>query len=188
MIDLDEQPLFDEFLTDQAREILRRRTASLARTEEDVAADDTVGLLLFRLSEEWYAARIEHVREIYNDYVVTPIPRAPDYILGVITVRGEIVSVTDIATLMRVGSRSRELDDAEVIPSAIVVALGEVVSAIVVDEIGDIIDVPAGSLEPPLSSLDKSQAEYVQNSVFTDGRLIGIVDFARVLEPIGESS
>lgn len=167
-------------------EVLRRRAESLAQAGEEAVAVETLGLLLFRLGEEWYAVTIDRVREIYNEYEVTRIPRVPDFILGVINVRGEIISVTDIATLMRVPSRT-EIDMGGLLPSGIIVSNGECVSAIVVDEIGDIIDVPRDSIEPPLSTLDKAQGEYIAGSVYVDGRLIGVVNLEKALEPIGEN-
>jgi purine-binding chemotaxis protein CheW len=175
------------FHADQDRAILRRRAESLAQAGEETIAIETVGLLLFRLGEEWYAVPIERVREIYNEYAVTRVPRVPDFVLGVVNVRGEIVSVTDIATLMRVPSRT-EIDLSDERPPAIIVANDTCSSAIVVDEIGDIVDVPRDSIEPPLSTLDKSQVEYIAGSVFIEGRLIGIVNLEKALEPVGENT
>ncbi|MDP2299189.1 MAG: chemotaxis protein CheW [Coriobacteriia bacterium] len=175
------------FHADEDRAILRRRAESLAQAGEEAIAIETVGLLLFRLGEEWYAVPIERVREIYNEYAVTRVPRVPDFVLGVVNVRGEIVSVTDIATLMRVPSRT-VIDLGDEKPPAIIVANDTCSSAIVVDEIGDIVDVPKGSVEPPLSTLDKSQVEYIAGSVFIEGRLIGIVNLEKALEPVGENT
>lgn len=174
-------------MNDKSREVLKARAESLAQAENEDVAVQTTGLLLFRLGEEWYAVPIEGVREIYNDYTVTRIPRVPDFILGVINVRGEIVSVTNLGEMMRVPSRT-ELDADELLPSAIIVATEECVTAIVVDEIGDIVDVPTDSIEPPLSTLDKAQAEFVSGSVYVEGQLIGIVNLNKVLEPIGETA
>jgi purine-binding chemotaxis protein CheW len=179
--------LLDQLHASQTREILHRRAESLAQAGEEANEAETVGILLFRLGEEWYAVPIDHVREIYNEYVVTRIPRVPDFILGVINVRGEIISVTDIATLMRVPSRG-EIDLSAELLSAIIVSSEECASAIVVDEIGDIIDVARDSIEPPLSTIDKSQGEYIAGSVYVDGRLIGIVNLDKALEPVGENS
>ncbi|MDY0340149.1 MAG: chemotaxis protein CheW [Coriobacteriia bacterium] len=170
----------------QSNEILRSRAVSLAQTPDDEISAESVGLLKFRLGQEWYAVSIAAVREIYNEYVITRIPRVPDYILGVINVRGEIVSVTDLAALIRVPSRT-VLDVDGDLPSAIIVANEVCVSALVVDEIGDIIDVASVAVEPPLSTLDKAQAEYMSNSVFVDNLLIGVVNVDKILEPIGES-
>ncbi|GAB4282865.1 MAG: chemotaxis protein CheW [Coriobacteriia bacterium] len=167
-----------------AAEVLRERAESLAQVSEEEAALDLQAMLLFRLGEEWYAFLIEQVLEIYNEYRIAPIPRVPEFILGVINIRGEIVSVTDIARLMRVSSSE---SDARGEQSAIVVTNDTCTSAVVVDEIGDIIEVPAGSIEPPLAVVDKSQSEWVSGSVYVEGRLIGIINLDKVLEPIGEN-
>ncbi|MHB1324122.1 MAG: chemotaxis protein CheW [Coriobacteriia bacterium] len=171
----------------QVAEVLRRRAESLAQIQDEETSRDTRSLLLFRLGEEWYAFPIEGVREIYNDYVITRIPRVPDHILGVVNVRGEIVSVTDLGTMMRVPSRTQRGPDEE-LPSAIIVANDRCVTAIVIDEIGDIVEVPRESVEPSLSTLDKTQADYVAGSVYIEGRLIGIVNLDKVLEPIGDNA
>lgn len=176
----------DDLKHEKAREVLKARADSLSQAQDDEVTVETVGLLLFRLGEEWYAVPIEGVREIYNEYSVTRIPRVPDFILGVINVRGEIVSVTNLGEMMRVPSRT-DLDTSELLPSAIIVATDECVTAIVVDEIGDIVDVPRDSVEPPLSTLDKAQAEFVSGSVYVDNQLVGIVNLEKVLEPIGET-
>lgn len=171
----------------QVNDVLKRRAESLSQAQEEAVSAETRGLLLFRLGEEWYAFPIEGVREIYNEYTVTRIPRVPEFILGVVNVRGEIVSVTDLGTMIRVPSRTH-LDIASELPSAIIVAEDGCVTAVVVDEIGDIVEVAQDAVEPALSTLDKSQAEFVAGSVYIDERLVGIVNLEKVLEPIGENA
>lgn len=168
-------------------DVLRRRAESLAQTQGEEATREARSLLLFRLGEEWYAFPVEGVREIYTDYVVTRIPRVPEFILGVVNVRGEIVSVTDLGTMMRVPSRTQHEPD-EMLPSAIIVADESCVTAVVVDEIGDIAEVPFDAVEPALSTLDKTQAEFVAGSIYIEERLIGIVNLGKVLEPIGDTA
>lgn len=184
MSELDQAPQNDQY-AEQMSEVLRRRAASLAQTQTEASTTESIGLLLFRLGEEWYAVGIGGVREIYNDYEVTRIPRVPDYIFGVFNVRGEIISVTDLGALMRVPNREVQVDDE--LPSAIIISNEECVTAIIVDEIGDIVDAAAGSIEPPLSTLDKAQAEYVSGSIYVDSRLVGIVNLDKILEPIGDA-
>jgi purine-binding chemotaxis protein CheW len=168
------------------QEVLRQRAESLAHVQAEEVTADARSLVLFRLGEEWYAFPIEGVREIFNEYAVTRIPRVPAFIFGVINVRGEIVSVTNLGEMMRVPSRM-ELEIDGMLPSTIIVATDTCVTAIVVDEIGDIVDVPVESIEPPLSTLDKIQAEFVSGSVYVANTLIGIVNLEKVLEPIGET-
>lgn len=170
---------------EQIQKILRERAASLAQAESEEQAVETRGLLLFLVGEETYAVDVEHVREIVNGFTVTRIPCVPSHVLGVINVRGEIVSVVDLAAVLGSAS-SRALEQEE--SSGIIVRFDEVTAMLVVDEIGDIIDVPTASIEPPLSSLDRAHAEMVSGSVYRDGRLIAIVNLARILQPVGESA
>ncbi len=168
-------------LTRVAEEILRRRAESLAAEAVEESAEDRMPLLLFRLGEEWYAVKVSDVREIYQEYAVTSIPCVPGFILGVVNIRGEIISVTDVAVLMGLDGDG-ESDDEEA--SAIVIQNEEATTAMVVDEIGDIVEVPVDGVEPPLSIIDKAQAEYVAGSVYIDGRLIGLFNTATILTPI----
>lgn len=171
-------------LNHTAEEVLAQRAASLAQEAVDENAGDQIALLLFRLGVEWYAVRVGDVREIYQEYEVTPVPCVPDFIQGVVNIRGEILSVTDLAKIMGLGSAPTE----GVQPPAIVVNSSDVATAMVVDEIGDIIELPRGGLEAPVSIIDRSQAEFVSGSAYVDGTLIGVVNVDRVLEPVGGSS
>jgi len=163
---------------------LKERAVALAQRDDQETVDDLVSLLLFRLGDEWYAFPIDGVREIYNEYRVTRIPRVPGHILGVINVRGEIVSVTDLGTLIRVPGRA-PFSLGDVLPSAIMVECDEHVTAAVVDEIGDIVGIPAVRIESAVSTLDKAQAEFVSGTVYLDDRLVAILNLEKLVEPIG---
>ncbi len=171
-------------LNQTAEEVLSQRAASLAQEAVDENAGDRVALLLFRVGVEWYAVGVEDVREIYQEYEVTPVPCVPDFIQGVVNIRGEILSVTDLAKIMGLGTAGVEGQQ----PPAIVVNNHDVATAMVVDEIGDIIELPQGGLEAPVSIIDRSQAEFVSGSVYVEGTLVGVVNVDRVLEPVGGSS
>jgi purine-binding chemotaxis protein CheW len=162
-------------------EILKRRADSLAQEETDEQVSNQLALLLFRIGAEWYAVRVSDVREIFQEYSVTPIPCVPQFILGVINIRGEILSVTDCAAMMGMGAIDMSGD---VVPPAIVVADEETVTALVVDEIGDIQDVPIDSVEPPISIIDRAQAQFIAGSVHVGDSMVGLISLDKVLEPV----
>lgn len=172
-------------LTETNEEILERRAASLSLQEAQEESTDRISLLLFRIGEEWYAVGVDCVREIFQEYELTSIPCVPDFILGVVNVRGEILSVTDPARIMRIGTIEGQ-EGAK--PPAIVIANDDVATALVVDEIGDITDVPSGSIEPPVSIIDRSQSEFIEGSVYVAQNMVGLLKVSRILEPIGSSS
>lgn len=168
-------------IAETAEEILARRAESLALETAEEEVTDRLSLLLFRIADEWYAVRVSDVREIFQEYELTQIPCVPNYILGVVNVRGEILSVTDSARIMGIGSIGTTEG---VAPPAIVVTNEEVVTALVVDEIGDIAEVPNGTIEPPISIIDRAQAEFVAGSVYIDGSMVGLVSIERMLAPV----
>jgi len=169
-------------LSESHQAILDRRAHSLALEAVEDHAADQLSLLLFRLGEEWYCVRLAAVREIFQEYEITTIPCVPGYILGVVNVRGEILSVTDPARIMGIGQVTAP--DGVITP-AIVVAEGDFATALVVEEVGDITEVAFEALEPPVSIIDRSQAEFIEGSVYIDGTMVGLIDVERVLEPIG---
>jgi purine-binding chemotaxis protein CheW len=166
-------------------QILARRAHSLALEAIETEITHRLSLLLFRIGEEWYAVRLAAVREIFQEYDITQIPCVPTFILGVVNVRGEILSVTDPARIMGIG---QVVPVDGVMPPAVVVADGEVTTALVVEEIGDITEVADDALEPPVSIIDRSQAEFIEGSVFVDGTMVGLINVERILEPIGSVS
>lgn len=168
-------------IADKAEEILQRRADSLARETQEEEASHRLALLLFRLNEEWYAVRVSDVREIFQEYEITNIPCVPNSVLGVVNVRGEILSVSDPARLMHIGSVDMA---AEVLPPAIVVSSGDVVTALVVDEIGDISEVPNDAIEPAISIIDRAQAEFISGSIHIEGQMVGLISIERMLEPV----
>ncbi len=168
-------------LAETAQEVLARRADSLARETLDEESSHRIALLLFRIGVEWYTVRVSDVREIFQEYEITTVPGVPDFILGVTNVRGEILSITDPARLMRLGNVETV---GAVPPPAIVVTDSVVATALVVDEIGDIAEVASDSIEPPVSIIDRAQAEYVAGSVFIEGSMVGLLNIARILQPV----
>lgn len=167
-------------LAHAAEQILQERAASLANESFEEEVSDRISLLLFRIGEEWYSTRVSDVREIFQEYVLTPVPGVPDYILGVVNVRGEILSVTDPAKLMRIG----QIEMGDIEPPAIVISAGDVVTALVVDEIGDITEVPHNGVEPAVSTIDRHQADYIAGSVHVGESMVGLINIDKILEPV----
>lgn len=165
-------------------DILRQRADSLAAEQAETADEKREDVLLFSLGEESYGVRIGQVREIYNEYAITPIPCVPDFIVGVINIRGEIVSVTDLSKLMGAGGAAATASEGEQ-PLVIVVAEGPVCTALMVDAIGAIVQIASGAVEPPLAVADKVQSDYVSGEFYAGGQLVALVSIGRILTPVG---
>lgn len=164
---------------DAAEEILRRRAVALARKQEADVVRDCEALLVFTVGQSWYAVRTDAVREIVQDPLVASVPCVPEHILGVTSVRGEIVSVTDAASLIGIGGAARTPGRV-----ALVLENAECATAFVVDDVGGIVEVPMTSFEPSLPTMGKAQAEFVGSTVFLGERLVSVLSTDRILQPV----
>lgn len=167
----------------EVQRILDERAAALAHIDEQPACLPTVGLVLFRLGAEWYGLRLDEVREIHTGLVATRLPRVPEHVVGVTSIRGEITSVIDPARLL--GVQDVAMRRAGRFESGVIVEAGGRAGVFVVDEVGDIVDVQADALEPPLAADAALGAAFVTASVLVGDRVVAVVDVERMLAPLG---
>ena len=82
---------------EEAKRILKARARALAREPaKEQAEDDYIEVVEFVLAYEQYAVETRHVREIHPLEHLTPLPCTPAFVLGIVNVRGEILSVIDL--------------------------------------------------------------------------------------------
>lgn len=158
--------------------ILAERAAELSEEVLEEGEADIRLLMLFSLGEEWYAVDVSAVREIKRQFEITPVPATPSYISGVINLRGEIISATDLAALLGVE------DDSEN-PVIMICDLPDLTTGLVVGGVADIVEVPQNAIEPPLVTLERTKAEYTVGQVAVGDKLVTILDLSRVLTPVG---
>ena len=81
----------------EQKNILRERAAKLAvEPEKKAGAEEFIEVVEFLLAHERYAVASEYVREIYSLNDLTPVPCTPRFVLGIVNVRGQVLSVIDI--------------------------------------------------------------------------------------------
>lgn len=98
----------EETLTPEAiQALLRSRAESLSRESLDTASD--VGyfeVLTFRLADEMYAIELRFIREVYLLRELTPVPCTPPFVIGIVNIRGRIISVIDLKEFFRLPRRT----------------------------------------------------------------------------------
>ena len=103
--------------------------------------------LTFDLADEEYGLEILRVREIIGMMEITPVPRTPDFVLGVINLRGKVIPVADLR--LKFGLPYKEPDDRTCVIVVEVQSEGETVQmGIVVDRVNEVVDVKASEVEP----------------------------------------
>ncbi|MBK5275685.1 MAG: purine-binding chemotaxis protein CheW [Desulfuromonadales bacterium] len=142
---------------DATREILKARAGELARqTGEDVAGA-TLEVLEFLISYETYAIEISWIAEAYPLRELTPLPGTPPFVLGIINVRGRILSVIDIRTFFDLPHTGLTN-----LNKVIILQSGEMEFGILADEIIGTRSIPLAELQPPLPTLTGIREEYLK--------------------------
>jgi purine-binding chemotaxis protein CheW len=145
-------------------------------TGRDRQEEDLRQWLTFTLGSEEYALDIGQIREIIKPREITDLPRVPDFILGIISLRGVIIPVFDLKRRLKLGT-------AEItsVSRIIVCQYGEKSAGLVVDSLNQVVRLPAQGIEPPpavLSGLDRDMVEGVGRD---QGRMMILLDLANVL-------
>jgi purine-binding chemotaxis protein CheW len=134
----------------------------------------------FKVGRETYGVPITSLREIVRVPEITVVPDVPDYIEGVINLRGKIVSVLDLR---------KRLGEATVAPSKrnriLVVEHRGRLCGLIVDSASDVLKIPAADVDPSPAEFVEGGLNCVTGLGKHQGRLIVLLDIAKVLDSSG---
>lgn len=136
--------------------------------------------LTFVLATEEYAVDILRVQEIKGWSKVTPIPNTPDYIRGVINLRGTIVPIIDL----RLRFSLDRLDYGQmtvVVVVKVVSGSRERIMGIVVDAVSDVYDVAENEIKPPPDFGSVISMEFIRGLATVNEKMVIILDIDRLL-------
>jgi purine-binding chemotaxis protein CheW len=140
----------------------------------DPAASSRTEYLSFRIGDSEYSVEIMSVREIRGWTRTTSLPHAPNFVRGVINLRGTVLPVIDLA--LRLGLPASDPEDRNVI---IVVDVGSRVMGLRVDAVSDILSFSRDQLQPPPEMTQKSR--FVRALTILDDRMVRLLDLEAVL-------
>jgi purine-binding chemotaxis protein CheW len=138
---------------------------------------DTVELASFYVGEALCGMDILKVQEINKLIEMTRVPQAPEYVLGILNLRGEIVTIIDLGK--KLGLKSTEVNHKT--RNIIVNSNGEHIG-LMVEQISDVIQAEWEKVEPPPANIGDVQGKYFTGVFKTADRLIGILDVEKVLK------
>lgn len=144
------------------------------------AAEGTANkqLVGFVIGEELFGVDILTVQEIIRDTTITPIPDAPDFLEGVINLRGSIIPVIDLR------KRLKLVPTSAVDPDGWIVILGVEgrLTGFVVDRVTKVLNVPVDSIKPPPDIVVAGlKSQYIQGVCKLEQRLLILLNFSRIL-------
>ena len=138
--------------------------------------DEVVQWVTFRLSDETYGINVMQVQEVLRVSEIAPVPGAPHYVLGIINLRGNVVTVVD--TRIRLGLATSEVTDS----TRIVIIEGEKhVVGILVDCVAEVVDLVASEVESAPNVGNEESAKYIQGVASRGDELLILVDLNKLL-------
>ncbi len=144
------------------------------------ATDDAHQFLTFELVGEVYAIDIMHIREIIDYGNITAVPMVPDFIAGVINLRGSVVPVIDLAT--RFWGQSTEITKRT---SIVIIELSDsdqsLEIGVIVDIVNEVLDIPSEDIEPTPSFGASIRTDFIAGMGKVDGKFMILLDVNRVL-------
>jgi purine-binding chemotaxis protein CheW len=148
--------------------------------DEDSSRSDleaSLEYLCFRVSDEIYGINIMDIKEITKPREVTEIPRAPEFVSGIISLRGTIIPIIDMRT--RLGLLRENITGKE---RVVVIKNNQSFSGLLVDEVIQVVRIGKESMEPAPSVLEGIDRDFVSGIGRSDGRLIIILNLESIAD------
>ena len=145
--------------------------------EEDVKnSDSIIQLVTFKLKGETYGINVMKVQEVLRVSEIAPVPGAPPYILGIINLRGNVVTVID--TCSRFGLPPTEIDDSSRI---VIIESEQQVVGILVDAVAEVVDLTDSEIDSAPNVGNEESSRYIQGVASRDEGLLILVDLDKLL-------
>lgn len=138
--------------------------------------DEVLQWVTYRLGEETYGINVMQVQEVLRHTEIAPVPGAPDYVLGIINLRGNVVTVIDTRT--RFGLPSNDVTDNSRI---VIIESDEQVVGILVDSVAEVVYLRSSEIDSAPNVGTEESAKFIQGVSNRDGELLILVDLNKLL-------
>lgn len=149
-----------------------RRNSSSKTGEKD----EVLQWVTFKLENEVYGINVMQVQEVLRYSEIAPVPGAPLYVLGIINLRGNVVTVID--TRARFGLEPRDVTDNT---RVVVIESEKQVIGILVDSVAEVVYLKASEIDDAPNVGNDESAQFIQGVSNRDGELLILVDLDKLL-------
>ncbi|PSW19522.1 chemotaxis protein CheW [Photobacterium sanctipauli] len=149
---------------------------SVAEIQKEDGNDQVLQWVTFQLEDETYGINVMQVREVLRYSEIAPVPGAPDYVLGIINLRGNVVTVID--TRSRFGLMPGEISDNTRI---VIIEAEKQVIGILVDSVAEVVYLRSSEIDSTPSVGTEESAKFIQGVSNRDGELLILVDLNKLL-------
>jgi len=138
-------------------------------------AEELLQLVSFKIGEEEFGVDILKVQEINRLVEITKVPRSPDFVEGVINLRGKVIPIIDLRKRFMMETKESDKDT-----RIVVVDIEGQVMGMVVDAVSEVLRLPKDTIEPPPEIATSIDSEYIQGVAKLEDRLLIFLDLSKV--------
>lgn len=144
------------------------------KTQENL--NRTSQIVTFKLAQEEYGVNIMKVQEIILIGEITKVPEVPEFIEGVINLRGNVIPIIDLRKRFKLAQTSINEDS-----RIIVVNVNSKTMGIIVDAVNEVLRIANSDIEPTPASIAGVGKEYLKGLIKLDKRLLILLDIEHIL-------
>ena len=148
----------------------------------DGHSDELIQLVSFNLGSEEFGIDILKVQEINRMVEITHVPQAPNYVEGVINLRGKVIPVIDLRAKFELERRERDKNNRIVVCDV----RGDIIG-MVVDSVSEVLRIPKSTMEPPPAITTGVDQHYISGVVKLENRLLLLMDVSRVASEVADA-
>lgn len=148
----------------------------VAGAEDEASRKKTLRVLTFALGQESYAIALNQAKEVIQPLTITRVPNSPDFIAGVVNLRGEIIAVLDIRHFFGLGEQEKAKDARILITDVTGSYVG-----VIIDKVKEIIEIEEAAIQPPLVTLRGKLADYTKGEIRIGNDIVVLLDLNKVL-------
>ncbi|MDP4537563.1 chemotaxis protein CheW [Alkalimonas collagenimarina] len=140
------------------------------------SGDEVLQWVTFKLQQETYGINVMQVQEVLRYTEIAPVPGSPDYVMGIINLRGNVVTVIDTRT--RFGLEGSEVSDNSRI---VIIEADKQVIGILVDSVAEVVYLKASEIDTAPNVGNDESAKFIQGVTNREGELLILVDLNKLL-------
>jgi purine-binding chemotaxis protein CheW len=140
---------------------------------------ETRQYLTFKLGEEVYATDVAKVREVLDFTTITKIPRTPDFMSGVINLRGNVVPVVDLRLCFEMSKTEKTVNTCVVVVEMLMDGEATVIGALA-DSVEEVIDLEPDQIQPAPKIGTQIRTDFIKGMGKRDAQFIMILDIDRI--------
>ena len=144
--------------------------------QEKNKVDEVLRWVTFQLEKEVYGVNVMQVQEVLRYTDIAPVPGAPDYVLGIINLRGNVVTIID--TRLRFGLSPAEITDNTRI---IIIEVDKQVVGILVDRVSEVVDLYQHEIDPAPNVGTDPNSKFIKGVCYRNDCLMILIDLEKLL-------